>query len=177
MVATPQVDGAEFTATGDGRRLKCVDQGAYTKARLADDLPPVLGQLPALKGDQLPFTPKYALGLNADYTWSLGGETAAFVGGSLRALSKQTADYDAGFRTANGRQRRVPGYEVVDIRGGLDFGRFSVEAYAKNLFNAAGKTSVVGPGGSSGLPQFPNGAISTGVIRPRTIGLSLTAGL
>ncbi|MEO5611450.1 MAG: TonB-dependent receptor [Sphingomicrobium sp.] len=173
-----KVDGVEFTATWRPvRGLNTSINGAYTDARLGDDLPLILGQAPALKGDQLPFTPKLSLGLNADYSWSLGGETEAFVGGSLRTLSKQTGDYDRSFRAANGHQRKVPAYEVVDIRGGVDFGRFSIEAYAKNLFNADGKTSTVGPDGSSGLPQFPHGVISTGVIRPRTIGLSLTAGL
>ena len=70
----------------------------------------------------------------------------------------------------------MPSYEVVDIRGGVDFGRFSVEAFARNLFNSHGKTSTVGPD-ANGFPLYPNGAIATGVIRPRTIGLSLTAGL
>ena len=172
--ADAKVDGAEFTATFRPiPGLNTSINGAYTNARLAADAPPLVG---GKKGDKLPFTPKLALGLNADYNWSLGGGTQAFIGGSLRALSRQTANYDATFRTANGRQRRVPAYEVVDIRGGVDFGRFSVEAYAKNLFNAEGKTSTTAVT-ANGFPLYPNGAIGTGVIRPRTIGVSLTAGL
>lgn len=169
-----KVDGVEFTATYrpvTGLNLSL--NGAYTDARLAEDTPLLVG---GRKGDRLPFTPKLAIGLNADYVWSLGGETTAFFGGSLRALSKQTGDYDLAFRTANGRQRRVPSYEVVDLRAGVDFGRFSVEAFTKNLFNSDGKTSTISPT-ASGFPQFPGGAIGTGVIRPRSIGLSLTAGL
>ena len=168
------MDGVEFTATYrpvTGLNLSL--NGAYTDARLAEDTPLLVG---GRKGDRLPFTPKLAIGLNADYVWSLGGETTAFFGGSLRALSKQTGDYDLAFRTANGRQRRVPSYEVVDLRAGVDFGRFSVEAFTKNLFNSDGKTSTISPT-ASGFPQFPGGAIGTGVIRPRSIGLSLTAGL
>ena len=171
------VDGGEFTATWRPvTGLNVSVNGAYTEAQLADDLPPVAGQIPAEDGDQLPYTPRLSLGLNADYNWSLGGDAEAFVGGSLRALSKQTADYDADFRAANDRQRKVPAYEVVDIRGGVDFGRFSVEAFARNLFNADGKTSTTAVT-ANGLPFNLNGAIGTGVIRPRTIGLSLTAGL
>jgi outer membrane receptor protein involved in Fe transport len=168
-------DGAEFTATWRPiKGLSTSINGAYTNARLADDLPPVGGQVAAFDGDRLPFTPKFSLGVNADYNWSLGGTTEAFVGGSLRALSKQTADYDADFFATNDEHRKVDGYSVVDLRGGVDFGRFSVEAYAKNLFDAHGKTSAVGPN-ANGAPIYPNGAIGTGVIRPRTIGLSLTA--
>ena len=172
-----KIDGAEFTATWKpARGLNLSVNGAYTDASLADDLPPIGLVVPAFDGDQLPYTPKVAVSANADYNWPLSGTAEAFVGGSVRALSKQTADYDGDFVTANGRQRKVPSYEVVDIRGGVDFGRFSVEAFARNLFNSHGKTSTVGPD-ANGFPLYPNGAIATGVIRPRTIGLSLTAGL
>ncbi len=172
-----KVDGAEFTLTYRPiTDLILSVNGAYTKARLADDLPPIGGQVPAFDGEQLPWTPKFSTAANADYHWSLGGESEAFVGASVRYLSKQTADYDADFVDVHGHQRKAPAYTVVDLRGGVDFGRFSVEAFAKNLFDADGKTSVVGPDANGG-PLYPNGAIGTGVIRPRTIGLSLTAGL
>ena len=75
----------------------------------------------------------------------------------------------------NDEHRKIDGYSVVDLRGGVDFGRFSVEAYAKNLFDADGRTSTVGPT-ANGAPIYPNGALGTGIIRPRTIGISLTAG-
>jgi outer membrane receptor protein involved in Fe transport len=168
------VDGAEFTATlRPIRGLNASINGAYTNARLAEDAPALVG---GRKGDHLPWTPKLSLAANADYSWSLGGETEAFVGASVRHLSKQTADFDADFVAANGRQRKAPAYEVVDLRGGVDFGRFSIEAYAKNLFDADGKTSTGGIT-ANGFPLNPNGAIGTGVIRPRTVGISLTAGL
>ena len=93
-----------------------------------------------------------------------------------RHLSEQIADFDPDFFDANGHHRKVDGYQVVDLRAGVDFGRFSVEAYTKNLFNSHGRTSTTGTD-ANGLPLYPNGAIGTGVIRPRVIGLSLTAGL
>ena len=74
----------------------------------------------------------------------------------------------------HGHQLQVPAYGVFDLRGGVDFGRFSVEAYAKNLFDARGVTSTVGPT-ANGAPIYPGGAIGTGVIRPRVVGISLTA--
>ena len=172
-----KIDGAEFTATWRPvRGLNLSVNGAYTRARLANDLPSIGAVIPAFDGERLPYTPKFAFGVNGDYSWSLSGATTAFVGASLRTLSSQTADYDGDFFAANGRQRKIAPYEVVDVRSGVDFGRFSVEVYAKNLFNSDGKTSAVGPN-ANGLPIYPNGAIGTGVIRPRTIGLSLTTGL
>ena len=167
-------DGAEFTAT-----IRPVPgfvtsiNGAYTNARLDNDAPALVG---GRKGDHLPFTPPYSISINSDYNWELSGGTKAFFGGSLRFLSEQTADFDGTFRTANGRQRKVPSYEVVDLRAGLDFGSFGVEAFVRNLTNSDGKTSV-GSTTANGLPVSPNGAIETGVIRPRTFGLSLSAEL
>lgn len=166
-------DGVEFTATlRPTAGLVMSANGAYTKARLTGDAPAQVG---GLKGDRLPFTPPYSLSLNADYDWLVGAGAKAFVGGSLRALSKQSADFDADFRAANGRQRQVPAYDVVDLRAGVDFGRFEVQAFVRNLTDASGRTST-GALTSNGLPVSPNGALETGVIRPRTIGLSVNAG-
>ena len=159
--------GVEFTVTARPTTGFNVSvNGAITEAELRDDTPALTG---GRRGDRLPFSPKYSLGVNADYEWSLSDSTEAFVGGSLRSLSEQTANYNLAFRTANGRQRTVPSYEVADLRAGLDFGRFVIEAYAKNLFDVDGKTSLTPPGNQ------PLGAVSTGVIRPRTVGLALTA--
>ncbi len=162
-------DGFEFTATmrpTPGFNVSV--NGAYTDAKLRNDAPPIVG---GLDGDRLPYTPKYSIGVNGDYEWSLAGTTKAYVGGSLRFLSKQPADYDPGFVATYGGQRYLPSYMVGDLRAGLDFGRFTIEAYAKNIGNAQGRTSAGRVG------NVPNGAIQTGIIRPRAFGLTLGAGL
>lgn len=163
-------DGFEFTAAArpvNGLSLSL--NGAYTNAKLKDDTDPLVG---GLKGDRLPYTPKLSLGATVDYQWAVGGRANAYVGGSVRYLSTQTASYDFVFRTdpANGRQREIPSYEIVDLQGGVDFGHFSVGLYAKNVTDSDGRTSADTPGG------FPNGAIGTGVIRPRTVGLTFGFG-
>lgn len=160
-------DGAEITATlrpTPGFDLSA--NAAYTNARLVDDTPAIVG---GRSGDKLPFTPRYSIGLNGDYSVPVGNSAKAFVGASLRYLSKQYGEFNAAYRTTYGRQRQLPAYTVVDLRGGLDFGKIELEAYAKNVGNAQGKTSTSAAG------VYPKGAIGTGVIRPRTIGLSLTA--
>ena len=97
------------------------------------------------------------------------------MGASLLHVSSQTASYDADFVAENGRQRKIDGYQVIDLRAGLDFGRFAVDAYVRNLTNSAGRTSTTGTTVFGPFPLNPNGAMGTGVIRPRSIGLSLTA--
>jgi outer membrane receptor protein involved in Fe transport len=171
-------DGGEITFTARPvRGLNLSLNAAYTNARLTEDLPPIQGVVSGFDGDQLPFTPKFSAGLNGDYNWRLSNTIGASVGASLRHVSSQTAGYDADFVDANGEQRKIDGYQVVDLRAGLDFGKFAVDAYVGNLFDSAGRTSTTGTTVFGLLPVYPNGAMGTGVIRPRTIGLSLTAGL
>ena len=166
-------DGFEFTATAKpltGLNLSL--NGAYTNARLTTDT--LIG---GLDGDKLPFTPEFTASLNADYNWALSDTAEAHVGGSLRHLSSQSGGFDDAFRTANGHQRQIPAYEVIDFSAGVDFGRFTIDAYVRNLGNSHGRTSTTGTTVFGPFPLFPDGAISTGVIRPRTVGLSLGMGL
>jgi iron complex outermembrane receptor protein len=161
-------DGVEFTATMRPTRGYTVSvNGAYTDAKLRDDTDPLIG---GRDGDRLPFTPKYAVSVNEDYQWRIAGKTDVYVGGSLRFVGEQTGPYSPTAIALTGRQYRIPSYAVVDLRAGVEFGKFSIEAYAKNLTNSVGKTSVTGEG------NVPFGALQTGVIRPRVIGLTLGAG-
>ena len=82
----------------------------------------------------------------------------------------------AGRRTTNGHHRKIDGYSVFDLRGGVHFGRYTVEAYVKNLFDVRGQISkgiqcnefICGdPMGYTGA----GGKVYTTVTRPRTMGL------
>lgn len=164
-------DGFEFTATARPASGFTVSvNGAYTNAKLRDDTPVEVG---GFAGDRLPYTPKFSISSDAQYEWRLRGETRAYVGGSVRVLSDQPGSFDAGILAATGRQPEIDGYTVADARAGVLFGKFSIEIYAKNIGNSDGKTSL----DPLSLPLLPNGAAPAGIIRPRTIGLSLTAGL
>ena len=164
-------DGVELTATARLiQGLNLSGNAAYTKAKLTRDT-----DIGGLEGDRLPFTPKFSAGLNGDYRWTLANSTEAYVGASLRHVSRQSGDFDADYREEFGRQRRIRSYNVVDLNAGLDFGRLTLDAYVQNLGNSAGRTSTTGTTVFGSFPIYPNGAIGTGVIRPRTIGVSLTA--
>ncbi|QXQ08048.1 TonB-dependent receptor [Sphingosinicellaceae bacterium] len=160
-------DGVEFTATlRPTRGLAFTVNGAYTDAKLTEDTDPIVG---GRKGDRLPFSPKVSVSVNGDYDWSVGTHATAYVGASLRYLGDQAGLFSPTYTAAYGGRSNLPAYAVADLRAGVEFGRFSVGAYAKNLGNVAGKTSVV-------ESTFPLGATGTGVIRPRTIGLTFGAG-
>jgi outer membrane receptor protein involved in Fe transport len=140
--------------------------GAYTDAKLTEDTDLLL--VGGRDGDHLPYTPKTSFSGSADYDWSIGAEREAFVGVSYSHLSKVPGGFDPEFLATNDRQRYLQGYHTLDVRGGVDFGKFSVELFGRNLTNEEGKTSAE-------AGATPLGAIATGVIRPRSFGLTVTA--
>ena len=170
-----EVDGAEVTATlRPTAGLVMSLNFALNDAKLSGDTDPLV--VGAVKGDPLPFTPKYAVSVNADYQWELGGEVTASLGGSIRSLSRQSGNYDPTYLAAYGHFPKVRAYEVIDLRAGLAFGNYAINAYVNNLGDSGGITATQTLLGVAGLPRNVDGAIGTGVVRPRTIGINLTAG-
>jgi outer membrane receptor protein involved in Fe transport len=164
-------DGFEFTAAARPvRGLDLSVNGAYTNARLTGDTDPLVG---GRDGDRLPFTPKFSAAVNADYSWRMGTNTRAHVGGSLRHVSGQSANFDPDFVAAFDRQRHVRSYNVVDLNAGVDLGHVDIQAFVRNLGNSHGVTSTTGTTVFGPFPLYPEGAIGTGIIRPRIIGLSV----
>jgi iron complex outermembrane receptor protein len=169
--------GAELTATlRPTRGLNVVGNVAYVDAELRDDTIPPGGGLNltgGLAGDQLPYTPKIAANLSVDYDWAIGNDAEAFVGGNIRLVGDQTAGFSNAYRAVFGDRIRVDGYETVDLRAGANFGRFTAQAYVRNLFDTYG---VVNVGGfpSSVQPALGGTSIplmTASTIRPRTIGV------
>jgi outer membrane receptor protein involved in Fe transport len=170
-----KVDGAEITATlRPTAGLATSVNLAINDAKLSGDTDPLV--VGAVKGDRLPFTPKYAVSVNADYQWDLGGDVIASLGGSIRSLSSQSGGYDPAYLATYGHFPKVRAYEVIDLRAGLAFGNYAINAYVNNLGNSGGITATQALLGVAGQPRNANGAIGTGVVRPRTIGVNLTAG-
>jgi outer membrane receptor protein involved in Fe transport len=162
-----KVDGLEFAGTlRPVSGLTLAANGSYTRGKLKDDTPPATG---GLVGDPLPWVPKWSGALHADYQFPVSGSTDGFVGASVSYVGKRNTEFNQ--RLADGSLVRIPAYTEVDLRGGLDVGRFTLEAFVRNLFDKRGITDAFGFDGTT----FPNGAAVASAIRPRTIGLSLTA--
>ncbi|HEX3423049.1 MAG TPA: TonB-dependent receptor [Sphingomicrobium sp.] len=156
------------------RGLTLLANGAFTNAKLDEDAPDAGG----FKGDWLPWVPRTSFSLNADYDWMLSPDLHAFVGGGWHYVGRQYGDFDAAYRLATGHQRQINPYGEVDLRAGLDFRKFTLEAFVQNLTDSHGLTSAtLITDAITGAPALPNGALSAGIIRPRTIGLTLTANI
>jgi iron complex outermembrane receptor protein len=164
-------DGVEISAGfRPVRGLRLSANGAWNKARLDGATDPLVG---GFKGDRLPFSPKYTAALLADYRWTIRDTTPAYAGVSVRRMAGQFASFDFDYRTANGRQREIPSYNVFDAHAGVELGTWTVELYGKNLGNSDGRTSTASLLANGGFVS-PNGALGAGVIAPRTIGFTLT---
>jgi len=160
-------DGLEASLTFrpiDALRLSL--SGAYTNATLTEDTD--LFAVGGRKGDHLPYTPKTSFTASADYEWTLAEKRSAYVGASFSHLSEVPGNFDAGLAAADEPQRYLPSYDMLDVRAGWDFGKVSLELFGRNLTNDQGMTSDF----SSNTPL---GALSTGVIRPRSYGMTVTA--
>lgn len=146
-------------------RLSLALNGSYTDAYLTEDTDPVVG---GLNGDPLPFVPKWSTSLSADYEWPVADKATAYVGSTLSYVDNRVPDL--GTRNASGDLYVLPSYKTLDIRAGVDLGRWNVEAYAHNLNDSHGESFL----GNFNLgPFYPNNAAAMSIIRPRTVGLKV----
>lgn len=145
--------------------------GAWTDAHLTEDTPPVAG---GLDGDKLPYIPNFSLSLNTDYDWHLSDTTSAFVGATFAYTGKQRDNFNF---FGDPPQAHVSDYAMIDFRGGIEFDRFTLEAYVKNVANTRGVTALNTVSDAvTGANMVPFGGIYAALTRPRTFGLSLSAG-
>jgi outer membrane receptor protein involved in Fe transport len=147
-------------------QLKLSLTAAYTDATLTEDADPIL--VGGRAGDHLPYTPKTSYSVSADYDWPLADGRSAYLGASFTHLDDVPGAFSAAYVVEFDQQRYLPSYDTFDLRAGWDFGKVSVELFGRNLTNDEGKTSDAGG-------NTPNGAIATGVIRPLSYGMTVTA--
>jgi iron complex outermembrane recepter protein len=155
LALTP-VTGLTFTLTG-----------AYVDAYLTSAAPAAGGN----EGDQLPFAPKWSTSLDGVYTWRAFGDYNAFAGATWSYIGSRFNDFSA-TPGATGLvpdvRPELPSYNTVNLRAGLDSGRWTFELYGKNVGDTRGITYYA----NSGSPNF-GGVI--GYSQPRTVGATVTA--
>jgi iron complex outermembrane recepter protein len=156
--ALTPVEGLNFTLAG-----------AYVDAYLTSDAPAAGG----LSGDQLPYAPKWSNSLDGSYTWSVFAGYHAFAGATWSYIGSRANDFAASAEVVNNAivfepnpRAGLGGYDTLNLRAGLDNGRWSFELYCKNLADSRGLTYYT----SQGTPNF-GGAI--GIQEPRTIGATI----
>jgi outer membrane receptor protein involved in Fe transport len=159
--------GVEFALTARPTdELTLSASGALTNAKLTKDTDPIIG---GLKGDRLPFAPKWSLTLDGDYEHPLADGFSGFAGATLALVGEQSPDFDTAYQAAFGHRFVIPSYARLDLRAGVRKDRWMLEVFAKNVANSQGLINVNAYG------QLPAGALGVTPQRPRTVGASLTA--
>jgi outer membrane receptor protein involved in Fe transport len=128
----------------------------------------------APSGTRLPITPKFKATATARYTWPAFTDVKAHVQGgityrgsapsSLRTLIELVPAGSGNFQNPNEFQGRLHAATLVDLFAGLDWPKWSIEAFATNLFDKRIDISRQTACGSCTRALVVPG-------RPRTIGI------
>jgi outer membrane receptor protein involved in Fe transport len=142
------------SATG----LTLTANAGYTDAKLTADAPAAGG----LKGDRLPYVPRWTGSLSADYAMPLGGSKELTLGARLNYVGSRVSEY------ANRFPKPLADYATLDLRAGVDLGGWSLSAFARNVTD----TRAIVVAGQQGLAASatPGAFYSASMIQPRTIG-------
>lgn len=157
---TAESKGIEFAASYfpiEGLSISL--NGAYTEAELTAD-----AGAGGLDGDALPLVPDWSFGLSADYEWYLGNQSMAYMGATLGYIGDRPIG--SSFRNADGSLRELDGYSTLNLRTGLETGRWFGEIYVRNVTNELGINTV------SDTNIAYTGNVTIAMITPRTLGIA-----
>jgi len=152
--------------------------GAYTDATLTESTASgsEVDLLGGRGGDPLPYVSKWMTLVGLNYEWPVFGTATAHIAAHWNHIGERHTDFGSDF----GRQLTLPSYDTTDVRVGVDFERWSLSLYGKNVTDARGVASLgqsASPGGG-GVFDAEESAWTFGstflVIRPRTVGLMLS---
>lgn len=157
-----RVNGAELTLNYKPDSAWTLNASlAYTDPQLTEDTAS-LGKA----GARLPNTARLAGNLGLTHRFSLGGH-AANAGLSVRHVGQRNAGFDMpGTSLPN---FNLQAYTLVDAQAGIDFGRFQIGLFGRNLGDKRALLAA-----DTALMAF-GAPLRNTVVQPRTIGATLTA--
>ena len=163
--ATSRGVEAEARWSADGLTLS--GNVSYTDTELRDAIAAVGAQ----KGDSLPYSPKWAGALEADYVVQTEGRLKPSIGAGLRYTGPRQAYFSLP-TAGNPGDLRLAGYTLIDLRAGLAFDRYSLSLFATNVTD---KRAILSASTEGANPFTGDGARAT-IVRPRAVGVLLSAG-
>lgn len=115
-------------------------------------------------GAPLPNSAKVSATFSGTYLFTAQGYPS-YAGITQRFVGRRHSGFDA----SSGRpDYPLPGYAITDLQAGVDFRKFSLAFYVRNLFDRRALIAA----GTSLMPM--GGPALVSVIQPRTIGAALT---
>ena len=125
----------------------------------------------------MPYVSKWTALVGVNYEWPLSATAIAHAGANWNYIGERRTDFGSEF----GHQLTLPGYDTTDVRFGIDFERWSIAFYGKNITDARGIASFSESNSREGGGVYDPHAFTWAfgstflVIRPRTFGLMLSA--
>ena len=132
---------------------------AYGNALLTESLPRISNAY-GIPGDRLPYSSRLSGNFSVDQKFPLTSDVIGFVGGSVSYVG----DRKGVFRAVPQRQT-FPAYIQVDLRTGVKYDLWTVNAFITNVADKRGVLT-----GGLGTSPYP---LAFNYIQPRTVGLSL----
>lgn len=163
-----RVRGAEVELTArPASGLSISANASYLDAKLTENQANENLNAPGLKGDRIPFVPKFAAGLAVQYDWALT-ET---LGGLVRIDANHVGSSFSDFRPTATFTRKIEPYQLVNLRVGVEGPDSAWGAYlfVSNLFD------------DTAITRATSNAIVVGQTvvtsaTPRTIGINVRTG-
>jgi iron complex outermembrane recepter protein len=117
------------------------------------------------KGQALPEVPKMSSNAAFNYEWAISSGANARIGANVAYVAKRT-------QTVNDVVAPLPAFVNAGLSAGIDFGKFDISLFARNIFDKRALLSnrrygIEVVGGVAG-PTF-----SQSYLQPRTIGASV----
>ncbi len=157
--ATAKSAGIELTVVLRPRQgLSIAAWGAYTDAVLTEPFP-ARSTAYGVEGDRLPFSARFSANLSPDYEFPITDRVSGFIGATYAYVGDRVGTF-----IGTPARQALPAYSKVDLRAGVAYDSWTINAYATNVGDERG---LVG----GGIGTFP--ATSFIYIQPRTIGVSV----
>jgi iron complex outermembrane recepter protein len=159
-----RVKGAELDLTAVPlENLQITADASVLRAALTENQasPNVLG--PGVKGDEIPYVPRFTGGLSVQYTSAI----TSFFNGMVRIDASYVGQSHSEFNNSNHFDTALPAYSLTNVRAGVEGTRrdWGVYLYANNVFN---KNAIV----DSAASAISLGQNLVQSARPRTYGLN-----
>ena len=145
---------------------------AYNDAQLREDLPITAGY--GLEGDRLPFAAKFAGAISADQEVPLTDHVTAFAGTTIAYTGRRFGSFVNPISTdplIAGVRNELPSYTTVSLRAGARYDAWRISLFVDNVGDKRGLLDAESRVNGSASPTDP---YAVTVIRPRTVGLSVS---
>lgn len=155
-----------FEADGNFRasdKLSFTASVAYTDAYITEDIPSLGG----VKGDALPFIPKWSGSVRADYNFTVSSHWDGHVGGGVRLVDDRKSPGVNQLASLD-----TPGYAALDVNADISNGKYTIRLFAKNLTDTRAYLSKYSVNDGLTGDFYEYEAVP---IQPRTIGIALDA--